>query len=306
MSGGALARRHLGRRAPPSAWEAYFLIGLFPDGSPLRFAKLHLFSGGARPDRHCLSAVEALDGPAERLLLRATSERVELDRRPLAQGELRRARHAWDVHTRELAWNGRFPGLRLSWPEAEIDASMRPRDLFFWARIPRVLSYWSGFGPLVWNGPEGRCEGLGVVEHAWGADTRLDVARFAPRRWHWDVLACDDGTFAAGLAAAPIGDRLVGLRSGGTVGGRMCTGRGLSADVVAWREEKGRRVPARWRGAIALRDGTVRYEARATTPVADVVPDGGFLGFAFDGEWTAHGSPARGVRGSGFSEYRAK
>jgi hypothetical protein len=300
-----LGARHLGRRSPPNAWEAYFLIGIFPAKSALRWCKLHLFSGGARRDRHCLSAAEAIDGPPERLLLRATADRVEAERRVLRRDELLRSDGGWEIRSGGLYWGGSFPDLRLSIPDAGIGASMRPRDVVFWARLPRVLSYWGAFGPLAWDGPEGRCEGLGVVEHAWGADTRLDVARFAPGRWQWDVLACDDGTFAAGLAVAPFGERLVGLRSGGNVGGEAGHGRGMKTDVVEWGEEKGRRVPARWRGAIALTGGTVRYDARATTPVADTVPDGGFLGFAFDGEWRPESGASRPVAGSGFCEYRA-
>jgi hypothetical protein len=301
-----LTARHLGRRSPPSAWEAYFLIGIFPAKSALRWCKLHVFSGGARPDHHCLSAVEALDGAPERLLLRATADHVAIDRTRLSREELTRAREGWDVRAEGLAWGGAFPDLRLELASPPIAATQRPRDVLWWVKIPRVLSYFSAFGALAWEGPEGRCEGLGVVEHAWGADTRLDVAHLAPRRWQWDVLALEGGGFAAGLALG-IGRRLLGPRSGGQLDGEpLRDGHGIRIEVLEHGEEKGRRVPLRWRGAISIGRGTLRYEARATTPVADTVPGGGFLGFEFEGERIVpRGVGGSAVRGTGFTEYRA-
>jgi hypothetical protein len=325
----ALTPRHLGRRSPPSAWEAYFLIGIFPghDGGltrdaelrtpsrsaphtpggngGLRWSKLHLFSGGAGAGRHCLSAVEALDGPPERLLLRATGAEVIADRRPLAADELQRPREGWDVRASGLIWTGPFPDLHLGIADPRITAEAHPRDVLWWVRLPRVLSYWSAFGPLVWEGPDGRSAGLGIVEHAWGADTRLDVARLAPRRWHWDVLSFSDGGFAAGLALG-IGPSLLGPRSGGRIGeGPFAYGRGIQVEILSHREEKGRRVPDRWRGTLTAGEGTLHYEARASTPVADTVPGGGFLGFSFEGEWRPRRGPSKPAHGDGFCEYRA-
>lgn len=290
----------LGRRAPPAAWEAYLLIGIFPEASRLRWCKFHVFSGG-RPGRRCLSAAEALDGPPERLLLMATADGVEQERSVLDADELERAGDRFWVHAPGVAFGGDFPELALDAPRAK--ARFSASDVHWWARLPRVLSYFSAFGSLEWEGPDGVQRGLGLAEHAWGADTRLDVFRLSPRRWQWDVLALDGGGFAAALM---IG----GLVGAGSVarlpGEKLEHGRAARVRVGAWADQRGRRVPARWQGVLRVARGELRYEARAATPVAPTVPGGGFLGFAFEGEFRApRGGVARGVRGSGFTEYRA-
>jgi hypothetical protein len=48
--------------------------------------------------------------------------------------------------------------------------------------------------------------------------------------------------------------------------------------------------------------GTLRYEARASTPVAAILPQGGFLGFDFEARWTGRRSKKT-FTGTGFSEY---
>jgi hypothetical protein len=299
MSVLALRSEDLGRRAPPAAWEAYLLIGIFPEASRIRWCKFHVFSGG-RPGRHCLSAAEALDGPPERLLLIATSDGIEREHRVLDADELERSRDGFGVHAPGVAFGGEFPELALDAPRAK--ARFNASDMHWWARLPRLLSYFSAFGSLEWETPDGTPSGLGLAEHAWGADTRLDVFRLSPRRWQWDVLALDGGGFAAGLT-------LGGLVGAGTVarlpGEEIARGRTARVRVRAWVDQHGRRVPARWRGALGFERGELRYEARATTPVAPTLPDGGFLGFAFDGEFRPQGGAARSVRGTGFTEYRA-
>src|SRR5207245_1194018 len=108
----------------------------------------------------------------------------------------------------------------------------------------------------------------------------------------------------AGLGAK-IAGQWAGLRSGGAApGAGFTTGRGLTVKVIEWREEAWRRAPARWTGRLRLGKGVVEYQARATTPAAPVFPSGGFLGFAFDGEWKLRRT-AQPIRGQGFCEYRA-
>jgi hypothetical protein len=296
------------RRAPPAAWEAYLFIAIFPEGAALRWCKLHLFSGGARAGRHCLSAVEALDGAGERVLLTATTDRVDKDARPLSVDDFARAGDAWEVRAPGVTWRADDDGTHsIAMDDARVRADVRTRDVLWWSRIPRVLSYASAFGEVRWHGPHGTIAGLGIAEHAWGADTRLDVFRLAPKRWQWDVLWTGEDAVCAGLALGVAG-ALRGVRTGGRVPTvPFSTGRTMRIRVHEWREQDARRVPARWEGEMHLGAGVLRYEAHASTPVAPMFDGGGFLGATFEGEWRARNAstPSHPVSGTGFTEYRA-
>ncbi len=294
----AKAPVQLGRRVPPAAWEAYFLIAIFPEGAAHRWAKVHAFVGRARPGRHCLSAVEALDGPGEVAVLVGDEGGVTRRLRPADERTCERAPGEWRLDAPGLAWMG-YPETRLTLddPRIEVHATVRPADVGWWARIPRVLSYFTGFGELSWRDDGGESRGVCLLERAWGADAPIDVARLAPRRWQWDVLTTTEGGVLAGLSVAGVGLRTMGrVRRGDP----FATGRRSRVRVREWKEEEGRRVPARWEGELATRAGTLRYEARVTTPVAPMVPGGGFVGTSWDGVWEGHP-----VGGTGFTEYRA-
>ncbi|MBI2897320.1 MAG: hypothetical protein HYY06_27430 [Deltaproteobacteria bacterium] len=292
----------LARRAPPAAWEAYFLIGVFPEASPLRWCKVQIFSGGRDLGRTCLSAIEGMDGPGRLLVLAGRSGSIEERSRLLRQGELQRSPDGWHVRLDGLDWAGSYPELRLDCSDPGFRADTRTEERLVWLRLPRVLTYWSAFGSVDWEGADGRARGAGIVEHAWGADSRLPVTRLAPSWWHWDVLAFDDGSTAAGLAVAFAG-QLRGVRGGGRITGEpFAIGRGPSIRVLDWTDQAARPVPARWSGRWRLGAVELEYEARASTPVAAVLTRGGFLGFTFEGEAVA-GVLRRQVRGAGFCEY---
>jgi len=75
-----LQTRDLARRSPPAGWEAYFLIGVFPIESSLRWLKVQLYSGAAR---HSLAAVEGMDRTPQRLIVAASKDEVFRDEQPL-------------------------------------------------------------------------------------------------------------------------------------------------------------------------------------------------------------------------------
>jgi hypothetical protein len=287
----------LGRRAPPAAWEAYLLIGVFPEGSAHAWTKAHVFVGRARPGWYCLSAAEALDGPGEAVVLSADSKRVDKHAWNVDLKSCERARGAWHVKAPGLKWDG-FPASALAVSEpARIDARVEARSGAWWARLPRVLSYFTAFGRVKWNDAAGESRGVALLERAWGADVPVDVAKLAPKRWQWDVLVGDDGAVHAGLWVGGVGLRTMArVREGDAV----ATGRAVRVRVKTWRQEPGLRVPEAWVGEMRTPAGTLRYEARASTPVAAMVPGGGFVGMTWEGEWEG-----RKVRGTGFSEYRA-
>jgi hypothetical protein len=288
--------RCFGRKAPPAAWEAFLLIGIFPEVARLRWCKVHVFVGRARPGRHCLSALEALDGAGEIAVMIADERRVDRRFVPTDEASCTRAADTWRIEAPGVAWSG-FPETRLSLGEPRAEVTAKADAVGWWARIPRILSYFTGFGPLTWSDARGAVTGVGLVEHAWGADAAIDVARFAPKRWQWDVLTADTGEIVALLTISGRGVRTMS-RSGPAA--PLATGWRARLRVQEWTNDEGRRVPARWRGAIATSAGPFRYEATATTGVAPVVPDGGFIGSTWEGTWGG-----RGVRGTGFTEYRA-
>ena len=266
----------------PAAWEAYLLIGIFPAGKRLRWCKVHAFVGLARPGWHCLSAVEALDGAGDTVVLVADGDGVR--------------KHVRAGADPRVAWSGvREANVALDDPRVEAKATAH--DVGWWARIPRVLSYCTGFGDLAWTDDEGTVRGVGLVEHAWGAAVPVDVAALAPRRWQWDVMATTDGAAMASLTIGGVGVRAMGR---GGADEPFATGWRARVRVREWGRQEGRRVPVRWEGSMTTRAGTLRYEARAATPVATMVPGGGFIGSTWEGTW--RGRP---VSGTGFSEYRA-
>jgi hypothetical protein len=247
------------------SWEARFFIAIFPNGE---WCKVHAFSGGKHAGLHCTSALEALDGEPQHVAMIGRSDRVE-----------RRADGA--------SFEGNV--VRASGVEASTDA----RDRFFWIRVPRVLSYYSATGSARVSIDGVTRDAFGVLEHAWGGETRLDVAALAPKKWQWDVLHLDSrhggDRFFAGLALHGFGVHGAARIDDG--GGLSRVNR-LRIDA----HEPGKK----WSGVLVTRRGTLRYQARAATPVLSEIDGGGFVGFEWDG--TLHGKR---VNGAGFSEFRA-
>ena len=283
-----LQRRDLARRSPPAGWEAYFLIGVFPAESSLRWLKVQLYSGAAR---HSLAAVEGMERTPQRLIVAASKDGVFRDEQPLP---FTASPDDFEIESGDLDWRG-FPLSALRCGSPTLVATTDARDPFSWVSIPRVLSYWTSFGTGSFETQWGSAEGAALVEHAWGADARIAVARAAPRRWQWDVLRFSDGATCAGLSVYG----LPALRSGGRApGARFSGGRGLRVSVLE-RDTDG--FPARWHGRLHLRSGTISYDARASTPVAREMHGGGFVGFEFEGSHRE-----RAVSGTGFTEFRAR
>jgi hypothetical protein len=272
------------------------MIGIFPADAPLRWCKVQLYSGNARADRHALAALEGMDREPQRLILAADTEHVYRDARAIG---FTASEEGWDISTDNLRWSG-YPNSMIAVEQPSLKASIGSRDELWWVKVPRVISYWSSFGTLSFDSEWGSAEGASLVEHAWGADSPIDVGRFSPRPWHWDVLRLADGSVCAGFSLGPVW----GGRSGGRApGAEFATGLGLRVTEVVRDED---RLPTRWHGRMAIGTGMLEYDASRSTPVAREVQGGGFTGFTFEGEWRARGSQPKGVTGTGFSEFRAR
>lgn len=288
------------RRSPPAGWEAHLLIAVFSDGRDPKWCKIQLFSGAARGGGWCVSAVEGMNGAAEELVLLGHGDRVERFARAPASGEPRRAADRWELRTSNLLWRGAPPELKLAIAEPRIVARTRTPHVVRWAALGDALSYASAIGSVDWNGRSG----VALVEHAWGAESPVDLSFFSPRRWQWDVLVTGEARACAGLS---LGAASFGVPAGGgLVGdGALRRGRGLVVRDVAWSRAGDRRVPERWSATLRLEGGAMRYAARRTTPVAETFPKGGYLGFEWEGAWHPDDDAPRPMRGAGFGEYRA-
>jgi hypothetical protein len=247
------------------SWDARFFIAIFPNGE---WCKVHTFSGGRRPDLHCLSALEGIDGGPQQVALIGRSSGVE--------------RRTDDARFEDHHVTARG-----------VVANVAARDRFYWIRAARVLSYYSatGFAEVSIDGA--KRDAFGVLEHAWGAQTRLDVAALAPRKWQWDVVSLGGERFFAGLA-------IHGFGAHGAA--RFEDGKGL--ERVSRLRIRAKKPGVRWSGTMVTSRGALRYEARAATPVSPEVDGGGFVGFTWEGALAQDGSGAR-VSGSGFSEFRS-
>lgn len=215
-------------------------------------------------DRHCLSALEGLDGPPQQVALIGRHDGVE-----------RRVDDA-RFHDEHVSARG-------------LEATSAARDRFYWIRVPRVLSYYSATGHAEVTIDGTKREAFGVLEHAWGAETRLDVAALAPRRWQWDVVSLGGDRFFAGLALHGFGAHGVA---------RLEEGGGITR--VSRLRIRANDPGNSWSGVLVTSRGALRYEARASTPVSREVDGGGFVGFTWEG--TLGGAR---VSGAGFSEFRA-
>ncbi|MBI2169681.1 MAG: hypothetical protein HYU28_09330 [Actinobacteria bacterium] len=250
-------------------WEAAFLIALLPDGS---WAKVQVFGGPRTPGRHCLSAVEGMDTEPEVLLIEASPAEVRVERSTPDRSEFEFSLRPWVVRAPGLDWTGEvFRELTLKAQGIEAVARPNPSDVLRWIGLPGLLTYWTAFAALTWNGEPA----VGLVERAWGAQTRMPVGRLARRPWRWDVLVTGDLRGFAAELRLDLGRGLVPVRAGARLpgGDRVRTGRSLRALGLD-------------------------YEAHQTTPVAEVLDSGGFVGTSWEG--SVAGSALTGV---GFREY---
>jgi hypothetical protein len=259
-------------RAPEHAtWDAYFFIAIFPNGE---WCKVHAFSGGPR---YCTSALEGIDGEAQEVVLLGRSHAVERHRSPPR-----------DV---SVSGSGEVRAPRL---EARVEAA----DPFFWIKVPRFLSYFSATGAARVTVDGVARDAFGVLEHAWGGSIPVNLEHASPRRWHWDVVSLGGTRFFAGLGVGPL---LLGAHGAARTseGASLSRVSRLRIRVHEWSELPDREVPRRWSGTMVARDGTLHYDARATTPASPELAGGGFLGFTWEGTFRDAAAA-----GAGFCEYR--
>lgn len=314
--------RYLVPLAPRAAWDGWFAISIFGEGSPVRWLKAHLYSRSCKEGMHPFSLVEGIGEGSEVCIMWATADDVQI-----RHSELQRGKESGSVSPLMVDYDENFT-LSGEWPRYKMMFAMpggqATAHFDFEAGWP---IWWSRFGPaLQYIGQHSHVkvrfveedtaldlEGFGVIEHVAGAAAPFDITDVLPAHFHWDVLVFEDGSSpydsAAGLSFGALGTTLVPLKAAAQLpGGEAMRMRGLWVrylETTRGTDPEGREmmIPVRWEGVMRNRLGTFRYTAKAATPVAKVIPGGGMLGFDFEGRWTSQGARHEILRGYGFNEY---
>ncbi|HEO72048.1 MAG TPA: hypothetical protein ENN80_12355 [Candidatus Hydrogenedentes bacterium] len=315
-------------KTPDARWDGFFLIAIFPPDSPIRWLKFHLYVGAVRTGRLPIAVLEGMSGPGHlfetvcfdhRLIQHCSPilrDQIEVTREPYRLEILGRFRLAgawpnftWDIDDPDHALSARF--------------SIQAHDRQQWCppthafgrhigcRLGNILTYFGLHsaleGEVAVEGNSYPLAGFGILEHAWGADTRLPLPNLLRGFWHWDVLSFHDPdephAAVAALALAPMGRRPLPICGGGHIPGtefrKNC---GLKLTYRATREVDGVIVPTEWEGGIANRLGRLDYTATVAGPVLTPFPGGAFLGFTFQGIYTPRSGSPRNLSGTGLTE----
>jgi len=311
---------HLLPFAPPAAWDGWFAIAIPARGSGLRWCKAHFYNLSARTGAYPFSLLEALGKRTEVMIAWADENEVHVHdvgvdggalacfSSPLAiayednflfEGGAGRYEMSFALPGKRRTANFRFEA---GWP-------------IWWSRFGRMLQYVGLHSRVSMElADEGLLRPLdcfGVMEHVTGAAAPFDISR-APVSYHWDVLAFDGATSpfdsAAGLSIGFGGGTAIPLKAAACLPGSHPAGmRGLWVtyrEVTEGEDAEGNpiMVPVRWEGVMRSRKGTLRYQAKAATPAACILPGGAMLGFDFECAWRSAGA-VKTFTGTGFTEY---
>jgi len=304
-------------KSPRVRWDGFFLIGIFPPSSPVRWLKFHLFVGEDRRGRVPIATLEGMGGRGEIFAAICLEDRLFSHKKITSFDALRSSREPFFMGLPgrlELAGSWPVFSFTVDDPASELNGrfSIEAHDRQQWCRLGHFLSYFGLHsilkGQLNLQGKDYTLEGLGILEHAWGTDTRIPLPRLIKGFWHWDVLwfGSPEEPYAtvAALAIAPFGPRALPFRGGGRVPGEgFQTYRGLKVVYAETRDIGGTRAPVRWRGSIENRSGTIRYSAHAVGSVLKPFEYGAFLGFDFEGTYEARSGSVRRIAGTGFTEF---
>lgn len=308
--------------APRAAWDGWFAISIFPEGSPVRWLKAHLYSRSCREGMYPFSLVEGIGDTSEVCIMWATADDVQIRQSSLPEG-----RQSGTISPLLVDYDENFT-LQGEWPDYRMMFSLPGGQAtahfdfeagwpIWWSKFGRMLQYIGQHSQVkVSFSEEGTSldlDGFGVIEHVAGYKAPVDVTKVVPMHFHWDVLVFENSgsptDSAAGLSFGARGTTLVPLKARARLPHaeprRM---RGLWVRYL--KAERGKdpqgndiMIPLKWEGVMRSLQGTFRYVARAATPVATVIPGGGMMGFDFEGRWVSKGTRPEILRGYGFNEY---
>lgn len=318
----AIDPRYLVPLAPRAAWDGWFAISIFPEGSPVRWLKAHLYSRSCSSGNYPFSLVEGIGESSEVCIMWASENDVQVRQSSLPGGK-----ESGSVSPLMVDYDENFT-LQGDWPEYSMMFALPGGQAtahfdfetgwpIWWSKFGRVLQYVGQHSRVSAKfseeGTSLDLEGFGVMEHVAGGAAPFDITSALPVHFHWDVLVFEDASSpfdsAAGLSFGARGATLVPLKAAAALPGDKPRGmrglwvRYLDATRGTGADGKDIMIPLKWEGVMRNIHGTFRYVATACTPVAKVIPGGGMLGFDFEGRWTTGGQRPRILRGYGFNEY---
>jgi hypothetical protein len=317
----SVENKHLLPFVPPAAWDGWFAIAIPPRASGLRWCKAHFYHRSCPAGEHPFSLLEALGEQTEVMIAWATEDEVAVHDAGLPEGTLTCFSSPLAVtYEDNFLFEGAAGGYEMSFalPGKRRSANFRFEAGWpiWWSRFGRMISYVGLHSrlslELADEGSLKLLDSFGVMEHVTGAALPFDVRR-VPVSYHWDVLAFEDAASpfdsAAGLSIGVGGGTFIPLKAAACLPGARPAGmRGLWVtyhEVDLDEDALGNTimVPVRWEGLMRNRKGTLRYEAKAATPAAGILPGGAMLGFDFECTWTSGGSRKTSYAGTGFCEY---
>ena len=317
----SVENKHLLPFSPPAAWDGWFAIAIPPRESALRWCKAHFYNRSCAPGQYPFSLMEALGDRTEIMIAWATKDEVAVHQAGLDGGALTCFSSPLAVtYEDNFLLEGASGGYEMSFalPGKRRTANFRFEAGWpiWWSRFGRMLSYVGLHSrvslELADEGSLRLLDSFGVMEHVTGASVPFDISR-VPVSYHWDVLAFADAASpfdsAAGLSIGAGGETVIPLKAAASLPGARPWGmRGLwvtyrEVDVDEDAFGNTIMVPLRWEGLMRNRKGTLRYEARAATPPAGILPGGSMLGFDFECTWSSAGARRTAFAGTGFCEY---
>jgi len=303
--------------SPRAGWDGFFAIAILDDPSAPKWVKAHLFLRSCPEGRFPFSMIEGLER-SEIMIACGYRDRVEIFRHGIDSSMLEwQSDPLWVELPDRFVFSGKAPeyGMSFLCGEKKVEAHFHFEADWpiWWSDWGKRLHYIGQHGSVTVdlhnNGGRSEASGLGVIEHVCGGASRFNFTKALPIHYHWDVLKIDGKdepiSSAAGLSIGVGGKTRIRLRAGMRIfGGKPVPADGLRIEYLDLSVGESQiAIADRWEGLMKSREGNLRYEARRTTPVAELIPGGGMMGFDFTGVFKTRGAPAVPVSGSGFSEY---
>lgn len=296
-------------RVPRAKWDGWFFIGIFPDG----FVKFQIYHAAFSKKAFSLASAEGMQ-ESEALFMLGGKQQPFVHRAPFGSKELTVSDDPFCVSVE--GFNLKHSGVKIETQEVSCAFNFTPAYRLPWLSLKNFLTYagchGAAEGQIVIHGNKCDVRGLGILEHAYGWASRLNPRSFVKGLWHWDVVSFAGNKHAgledavAGLFISPIRSMGLPLRGFGKFPSEPPEKlNGLSVKYLESSVSQKTKLayPMRWQGTMKGSSGTFTYEASALAEPIGGIPDGGFMGFRYEGTYRKKDGRTFASSGTGFTEY---